>query len=152
MTQNEALPDSVVEVVESLEGTYSQNVRAGRHVLTADEPLDVGGNDLGPGPYEYLLAGLGACTSMTVRMYANRKGIKLKRVRVRLAHRKVHATDCADCETKEGLVDEIEREIAFEGELDETITAKLIEIANKCPVHRTLSGEIKIRTKHVPAG
>jgi putative redox protein len=146
------LPDGTVEVVETLSGTYQQEVRAGRHVLTADEPANVGGDDAGPGPYDYLLAALGACTSMTVRMYANRKGIKLTRVAVRLSHRKVHAQDCADCETRAGDIAEITRVIRFEGDLDEATRAKLLDIANKCPVHRTLTGEIKLRTSLDPAG
>ncbi|MDX2225001.1 MAG: OsmC family protein [Rhodospirillaceae bacterium] len=149
---SQPLPDGIVEVVETLAGAYQQDVRAGRHVLTADEPANVGGDDAGPGPYDYLLAALGACTSMTVRMYANRKGIKLRRVAVRLSHRKVHAQDCADCETKAGDIEEISRVIRFEGDLDETTRAKLLEIANKCPVHRTLTGEIKVRTTLDPVG
>jgi putative redox protein len=113
----------------------------------ADEPESVGGLDSGPGPYDFLLAGLGACTAMTIRMYADKKGWPLRRVRVALDHDKVHAQDCADCETREGKVDEITRTIALEGDLDAEQRARILEIADKCPVHRTLHSEIKIRTK-----
>src|SRR5690606_23390413 len=109
----------------------------------------VGGNDTGPGPYEYLLMGLGACTSMTIRMYAERKQLPLKRVKVRLGHQKIHADDCSDCETREGKVDEITREIFLEGDLSDEQQQKLLEIANRCPVHRTLTSEIKVRSKLV---
>ena len=140
-----------VDVEETQTGRYINSVRAGRHAWTVDEPAAVGGNDAGPGPYELLLSALGACTSMTVRMYAERKQLPLKRVRVRLSHRKVHASDCADCATKEGMLDEITREIVLEGELSEEQREKLLEIANKCPVHRTLTSEIKVRSKLAPS-
>lgn len=143
MTNN---PDNIVEVEETLTGRYTQNMRSGRHVLVADEPGNVGGNDTGPGPYEYLLMGLGACTSMTIRMYAERKQLPLKRVKVRLGHQKIHADDCSDCETREGKVDEITREIILEGDLTDEQRLKLLEIANRCPVHRTLTSEIKVRS------
>ena len=142
---------TTVDVEESLTGRYINSLRAGRHAWTADEPAAVGGNDAGPGPYELLLMALGACTSMTVRMYAERKQLPLKRVRVRLSHRKIHAQDCADCATKDGLLDEITREIVLEGELSEEQRQKLLEIANKCPVHRTLTSEIKVRSKLAPS-
>jgi putative redox protein len=118
-------------------------------VLHADEPASFGGDDSGPGPYELLLAGLGACTSMTVRMYAERKGLPLARVEVRLEHDKIHARDCEDCETREGKLDEIRREVTIEGDLDAAQRQRLLEIADKCPVHRTLTSEIKIRTRLV---
>jgi len=143
-------PDNQVEVEETLTGKYTQNMRSGRHVLIADEPESAGGNDAGPGPYEYLLMGLGACTSMTIRMYAERKQLPLERVRVRLSHQKVHAQDCLDCETREGKVDEITREIILEGRLSGEQRQKLLDIANRCPVHRTLISEIKVRSKLVP--
>ncbi len=142
-----ALEDGLVVVEETGEGRFTQLVRAGRHVLTADEPRAVGGNDRGPGPYDYLLAGLGACTSMTVRMYAERKGWSLGRVAVHLRHDRIYAEDCADCETKEGKLDEITREIEIRGQLDDQQRQKLVEIADKCPVHRTLTTETKIRTR-----
>lgn len=142
---------TTIDVEETLSGRYMNSLRAGRHAWTADEPAAVGGNDAGPGPYELLLMALGACTSMTVRMYAERKQLPLKRVRVRLSHRKIHAQDCADCMTKEGMLDEITREITLEGELSEEQRQKLLEIANKCPVHRTLTSEIKVRSKLAPS-
>lgn len=142
----EALPDGIVEVEETGQGRYTQRVRAGTHILAADEPVALGGDDLGPGPYEYLLAALGACTAMTLRMYAERKGWPVARIGVRLRHEKIHAEDCADCETREGRIDEIFREIDIGGELDEDRRAQLIAIAQKCPVHRTLTSETKIRT------
>jgi len=137
---------TIVEVEEMLTGRYMQTARTGRHTLTVDEPQAVGGNDAGPGPYEFLLIGLGACTAMTVRMYAERKDLPLRRVHVRLSHRKIHVQDCTDCETREGKVDEITREITFDGDLTEEQRERLLEIANRCPVHRTLTSEIKVRT------
>ena len=128
---------------------FLQEISAGAHPLIADEPIEAGGTEKGPGPYELLLAALGACTSMTVSMYARRKNWPLESVQVRLTHSKVHAEDCADCETREGLIDEIHREISLSGTLTEEQRAKLVEIANKCPVHRTLTSEIKIRTQLV---
>jgi putative redox protein len=140
------LEPGLVEVAETREGTFTERVRVGRHVLRADEPAASGGTDTGPGPYDYLLAGLGACTAMTLRLYADRKSWPLAKVTVRLRHGRIHAQDCADCETKEGLVDHIERAIMVEGPLDEAQRARLLEIADKCPVHRTLTSEIKIAT------
>jgi uncharacterized OsmC-like protein/fermentation-respiration switch protein FrsA (DUF1100 family) len=122
----------------------AQEVLVGRHRLAADEPVVAGGSDLGPNPYDYLLAGLGACTSMTLRLYADHKKWPLQKVTVRLSHEKIHAEDCADCETKEGKIDRIEREIEIEGPLDSDQRQRLLEIAEKCPVHRTLHSEIKI--------
>jgi putative redox protein len=137
----------VVEVEETLTGRYMQCGRSGRHALTIDEPVAVGGNDAGPGPYELLLLALGACTSMTLRMYAERKQLPLTRVRVRLTHRRIHAEDCADCATREGSIDEITREIELEGDLSEEHRARLLEIAVRCPVNRTLTSEIKVRSR-----
>jgi uncharacterized OsmC-like protein/alpha/beta superfamily hydrolase len=144
MTADEA---GVVTVMETREGKFTQEVRVGKHRLRADEPADVGGTDTGPSPYDYLLAGLGACTSMTIRLYADLKKLPLEKVTVRLRHDKIHAQDCAECETKEGKIDRIEREIGLAGNLDEAQRAKLLEIANKCPVHRTLHSEIWIPTR-----
>jgi len=135
-----------IDVEESTAGRFVQNMHSGRHKLIADEPVSVGGNDTGPGPYEYLLMGLGACTSMTLRMYADHKQLPLEKVSVRLSHKKIHARDCNDCETREGKVDEITREIILEGDLTQEQQQRLMEIANRCPVHRTLSSEIKIRS------
>jgi putative redox protein len=136
----------LVIVRETRRGTFDQEVIAGKHHLVADEPIDAGGQDSGPGPYDLLLASLGACTSMTIRLYADRKKIPLQRVEVRLRHFRVYATDCAECETKEGMVDHIDREIRLDGDLSADQRTKLREIADKCPVHRTLTSEINIRT------
>lgn len=142
-----AEPGEVV-VAEAGVGKFQQIVSVGgRHVLRADEPIAYGGDDTGPSPYDLLLAGLGACTAMTVRMYAERKGLVLGRVAVRLRHRKIHAEDCAECETKEGMVDRIEREIRITGDLDPATRAKVLEIAEKCPVHRTLQSEVRVETR-----
>ena len=136
-----------VVVRETGEGFLSQHVVAGRHRLRADEPTSVGGDNTGPTPYDLLLAALGACTSMTMRMYAKRKNWPLQRAQVTLRHEKIHATDCADCETKEGRIDRIDRTIRLEGPLDDTQRKKLLEIADKCPVHRTLHSEVRIVTQ-----
>jgi len=144
-TPVETGPGEVV-VSETRRSRLQQEVAAGRHRLIADEPVAVGGQDSGPGPYDLLLAALGACTSMTVRLYAERKSLPLDRVTVRLRHARIHAQDCEECETREGMVDRIERTIAFEGALDDAQRKKLLEIADKCPVHRTLTSEINIRT------
>jgi len=140
------VPGKVV-VQETRESKFSQRVLVGQHVIRADEPVSAGGLDSGLSPYELLLAGLGACTSMTMRMYADLKGLPLERATVELRHDKIHAADCAECETREGKVDRIERLIRLEGPLSEEQRAKLLEIANKCPVHRTLRAEITIPTR-----
>ncbi|MCE2509393.1 MAG: alpha/beta fold hydrolase [Alphaproteobacteria bacterium] len=137
-------PAGTVLVTEAETGGFANVVQAGRHQLAADEPADVGGTDTGPSPYEFLLAGLGACTSMTLRMYADRKKWPLEKVTVRLRHQKVYAKDRQNCETKEGKIDEIERDIVIEGPLDAEQRKRLLEIADKCPVHRTLDSEIRI--------
>ncbi|MGH8683026.1 MAG: bifunctional alpha/beta hydrolase/OsmC family protein [Burkholderiales bacterium] len=141
-----ALPGKVV-VRETREGKFTQLVAAGRHRVRADEPVAAGGLDSGMSPYDCLLAGLGACTSMTLRLYADLKGLPLERATVELKHDKIHAVDCAECETREGRIDRIERVIRLEGALDAAQRAKLLEIANKCPVHRTLTSEITIPTR-----
>ena len=140
-----------VQVTETREGQFQQAIAVGPHRIVADEPVAVGGLDSGPNPYDLLLAGLGACTAMTLRLYADRKNLPLERVSVSLRHGKIHAVDCAACETKEGMIDRIERAITLEGPLDEDERAKLGEIADKCPVHRTLESEIEIRTVLEPA-
>ncbi len=136
-----------VVVAESGDGRFAQVIAAGPHRLAADEPVAVGGNDTGPTPYGLLLAALGACTSMTLRMYADAKGLALEGVSVSLRHDKIHARDCEHCETREGRVDRIEREIVLEGRLDAAQRQRLLEIADKCPVHRTLGAEVRIESR-----
>ena len=128
-------------------GTFAQQIAAGRHRLTGDEPESVGGSDTGPSPYDFLLAALGSCTSMTVGMYARKKNWPLERVTVWLRHSKIYAADCSECEMKEGVLDRIERDVQFDGPLTADQRSRLLEIANKCPVHRTLTSEITIRTR-----
>jgi uncharacterized OsmC-like protein len=128
---------------------FAQEIVVGPHKLTADEPTNVGGRDTGPSPYDLLLAALGSCTSMTISLYARTKKWPLESVTVNLRHSKIHAADCRDCETKEGKIDRIEREIHLVGKLDADQQKKLLEIADKCPVHRTLNSEIKIETKAI---
>jgi len=144
-------PGTVV-VRETRHGKFQQEIASGAHRLMADEPVNAGGLDSGPGPYDLLLAALGACTSMTLRLYADRKQLPLTRVQVQLRHNRIYATDCAKCETKEGMIDRIERVITLEGDLDAGQRAQLMEIADKCPVHRTLQSEIDIRTVEEAVG
>jgi uncharacterized OsmC-like protein/pimeloyl-ACP methyl ester carboxylesterase len=139
------MPRNVV-VRETRTGKFQQTISVGPHRMLADEPIAAGGEDTGPGPYDLLLAGLGACTSMTMRLYADRKSLPLERVTVTLKHSKIHAQDCAECETKAGMLDQVDRVIAMEGNLDAEQRKKLMEIADKCPVHRTLTSEIHIVT------
>jgi uncharacterized OsmC-like protein len=124
---------------------FLQEVVSGNHHLRADEPISVGGSDAAPGPYDYLLIALGVCTSMTVGLYARRKQFPLENITVSLRHARIHAQDCAECETKEGMLDRIDTYIELTGSLTAEQRAKLIEIAGKCPVHRTLKSEIDIR-------
>ncbi len=128
---------------------FAQEIVVGSHRLTADEPIDVGGKDTGPSPYDLLLAALGSCTSMTISLYARAKKWPLESVTVNLRHSKIHAADCRDCETKVGKIDRIERDILLVGKLDADQQKKLLEIADKCPVHRTLNSEIKIETRAI---
>jgi putative redox protein len=141
----EELPRGQVVVVGG--DGLAQEVVARHHRLTADEPRSVGGTDTGPTPYDLLLAALGACASMTLRLYADRKGWPLEGVRVSLDHGRIHAKDCAECAAKEGRIDRIDRKIEVLGELDGEQRARLLEIADRCPVHRTLKGEIDIRSE-----
>ena len=138
-----------VVVQETGWGRFQQAIAAGPHRLLADEPESYGGKDTGPTPYDLLLAGLGACTVMTVRLYADRKKWPLEKAHAVLRHEKIHAEDCADCETTDGRIDHITRELRFYGDLDAEQRAKLLEISEKCPVHRTLHSEIKIDTSEV---
>lgn len=145
--QQEGTSSPQTVVVESCGERIAQDVRVGRHFLRADEPTALGGEDSGPSPYDLLLAGLGSCTSMTLQMYARRKKWAIDDVTVKLQHGKIHAKDCADCETTTGKIDRIEREIALVGDLTSDQRARLLEIADRCPVHRSLRSEVKIETK-----
>jgi uncharacterized OsmC-like protein len=127
--------------------SFKQEIVAGRHHLTADEPVSAGGSDAGPDPYDYLLTALGVCTSMTVGLYARRKQMPLENITVSLWHMRIYARDCEECETKEGMLDRIDLEVELTGALSAEQHAKLIEIAGKCPVHRTLTSEINIRLR-----
>jgi uncharacterized OsmC-like protein/alpha-beta hydrolase superfamily lysophospholipase len=143
---DEAGPREVV-VRETRNGKFQQTVTVGPHQMLADEPVASGGDDTGLAPYDFLLAGLGACTSMTMRLYADRKSLPLERTTVTLRHSKIHAEDCAECETKAGMLDQIDRVIAMEGPLDADQRKRLMEIADKCPVHRTLTSEVRILSR-----
>jgi len=142
----EETPRQVV-VRETRNSKFQQTVAVGPHHLIADEPVAAGGEDTGPGPYDYLLAGLGACTSMTMRLYADRKSLPLDRVTVTLKHSKIYAKDCEECETHDGMLDQIDRVIHMDGTLDPDQRQRLMEIADKFPVHRTLESEIRILTR-----
>ncbi len=134
-------------VVHGSAAGFAQEILAGPHRMTADEPASAGGTDTGPSPYDLLLAALGSCTSITVGMYARRKGWPLEEVTVNLRHSRIHASDCADCETKEAMLDRIELDINFAGKLTTEQRSRLLEIANKCPVHKTLTSKIGIKTR-----
>jgi putative redox protein len=133
-------------VKESGKSKFAQEIKIGNHILLADEPIANGGNDTGPSPYDFLLTALGTCTSMTIRMYADLKKIPVTGIIVRLNHEKIHATDCADCENNNSKIDHIDRNIELQGNLTQEQRDKLLEIANKCPVHRTLTSKISITT------
>ena len=133
-------------VVHSGEGLL-QEIEIGPFRLRSDEPVELGGTALGPTPYGLLCAALGACTSMTLRVYAERKGWPLREAVVRVRHDKIYAKDCAECETREGRIDRIEREITLVGELSQEQRQRLLEIADRCPVHRTLQSEVRIVTR-----
>ena len=126
--------------------TFTTRIQTGRHHFIADEPVEKGGNDKGPNPYDLLLSALGACTSITLRMYASRKEWPVDEINVRLRHFKIHAEDCEDCDSPTGRIDVIERHIEILGNIDEDQRERMLEIADKCPVHKTLHSEIKVRT------
>lgn len=140
-------PDRDQVVVRGGASGLATEIQVGPHRLTADESTAVGGTETGPDPYDLLLAALGACTSMTLGLYARRKGWPLEATTVRLRHAKVHAADCAACETREGKIDRIEADIEVAGRLTEAQRARLLDIAQRCPVYRTLTSEIDIRTR-----
>jgi uncharacterized OsmC-like protein len=147
-----AVPEELASadvIVRGEGGTFAQQIAAGRHRLKSDEPESAGGTDTGPSPYDLLLAALGSCTSMTVGMYARKKNWPLERITVWLRHSKIYAADCSECETREGKLDRIERDLRFEGPLSAEQHSRLLEIADKCPVHRTLTSEISIHAKLV---
>jgi uncharacterized OsmC-like protein len=136
-------------VVHGDASSFGQEIVSGKHRLRSDEPVTAGGSDAGPNPYDYLLAALGVCTSMTVGLYARRKQLPLENITVSLWHSRIHAKDCEECETKEGMLDRIDVEVDLTGPLTAEQHAKLMEIAGKCPVHRTLTSEINIRLRSV---
>lgn len=130
-----------------LKDGYMVRMKAGSHEIIADEPKDVGGTDIGPSPYELVMSALGACTAMTMRMYAKRKAWALDEVEVTLRHNKIYAEECEHCMESSGKVDQFERIISMKGDLDDDQRKRLMEIANKCPVHKTLEGNASIKTE-----
>src|SRR4051794_37345701 len=146
MTPPSADSDSDV-VVRGTGRAFAQSIRVRKHGLLADEPQASGGTDTGPTPYDLLLSALGSCTSMTIGVYARQKGWDVDAIEVRLRHEKIYAKDCEECETREGRIDRIDRQISITGNLTDAQRARLLEIADKCPVHRTLGAEIKIVTR-----
>jgi putative redox protein len=140
------MPDVVVRSVKGL----ADEIVAGQHRLRADEPEDAGGTDTGPGPYDLLLGALGACTAMTLRLYADRKHWPLEGVEVHLTHDRVHAQDCADCESKDARMDQIKMGLTLRGPLTEEQRQRLAEIAKRCPVHRTLAGPTQLVEELAP--
>jgi putative redox protein len=147
-----SVPAGAVIVASTGAGPFDQILLDGRHTLRADEPVAAGGSDGGPGPYELLLMALGSCTSMTVHLYARQKKWPLEQVVVRLRHDRIHAEDCADCENSKSMIDRIDKSLELIGPLDETQRTRLIQIADHCPIHRTLTSKIDIRTVLEPAG
>ena len=134
-------------VVRGGAGNFQQEVIVGKHHLVSDEPVSVGGGDAGPDPYDYLLTALGVCTSMTIGLYARRNRLPLENITVSLSHSRIYAADCEECETKEGMLDRIDVEVELTGSLTAEQHAKLMQVAAKCPVHRTLTSEINIRLR-----
>jgi uncharacterized OsmC-like protein len=151
MTQDAESKPADVVVRGNVTG-FLQEIFSGKHHLRADEPVDFGGGEAAPGPYDYLLIALGACTSMTVGLYARSKKWPLENIIVSLRHSRIHARDCEECETKTGMLDRIDAEIELTGPLTSEQRAKLLEIAAKCPVHRTLKSEINIRVQETGSG
>ena len=146
-TSSESLPEEGAVIVRGAASGFAQEIRVGRHRLAADEPAGAGGTDTGPTPYDLLLAALGACTSMTAGLYARRKSWPLESVTVRLRHSRIHAEDCANCETEDVMLDRIDVTIEFAGPLTNEQRSRLHEITDRCPVRRTLESEIVIRSR-----
>jgi putative redox protein len=140
----------VSDVVVRSQAGLTQRIEVRSHLLTADEPEDAGGSDLGPNPYELLLSALGACTAITVRMYAQRKGWPLESIEVALQHERIHAEDCADCETRDGFLDKITKNISLFGALDAEQRQRLMEVSERCPVQKTLQHEVRIESRFTP--
>ena len=152
VTSTPATPSKPADVIVNGKATeFVQTVVTGKHHFRADEPIDVGGTDAAPTPYDYLLAALGACTSMTIGWYARKRNIPLKDIRVSLWHSRIHAKDCEDCITKEGMINRIEIEIGLTGEITPDQHRLLMQAAEKCPVHRTLTSEIDVRLRAAPS-
>lgn len=147
----EQIEPNTVIVASTGVGVFQQMMLDGRHVLHADEPRAAGGNDTGPGPYELLLMALGSCSSMTIHLYATRKQWPLEQVVIRLSQARVHVQDCADCEQPDAMIHRIEKRIELVGPLDDAQRTKLLEIADHCPVHRTLTSKIEIHSTLAPA-
>jgi putative redox protein len=148
-TQGESAVDGAV-IVRGLVSGFAQDVEVRSHRFAVDEPASVGGTDRGPTPYDLLLAALGSCAAMTIALYARRKGWPLTEVTVQLRHARIHAEDCTHCETREGRLDHIEWNFQFEGNLSDEQRARLLEIAQRCPVHRTLRSELSIGRPAAP--
>jgi putative redox protein len=136
-------------IVHGTAAGFAQEVEVGSHEIYADEPVSLGGTDSGPSPYDHLLAALGSCTSMTIGFYARKRSWPLEKITVSLRHSRIHATDCEECETKEGKIDRIELDIQLTGSLTDEQRAKLMEVAGRCPVHQTLTSEINIKTRAI---
>jgi len=146
-TTEQAEPPHVI--VRGAAAGFTQKIQIGSHQLEADEPVSFGGTDAGPSPYDLLLAALGSCTSMTIGLYARKRRWPLKNITVSLRHSRIHAADCEDCETKEGKIDRIELDVQLTGSLTAEQRKKLMEIAERCPVHQTLTSEINIKTRAI---
>ncbi len=140
----------MTDVVVRSQAGLSQRIDIRGHHLSADEPKDQGGDDAGPTPYELLLSALGACTAITVRMYAQRKGWPLESIEVALQHERIHAEDCADCETRDGSLDKITKQISLRGPLDAEQRQRLMDISERCPVQKTLQHEVHIESRFIP--
>jgi putative redox protein len=138
-------------IVKTSGELYRTEITAGKHTIIADEPLSMGGRDLGPNPYDLLMSAVGACVGMTLRMYAERKKWDLQEVHVHLSHQRIHARDCTDCKSNNGYVHIINKELNLIGDLSEKQLDRLKEISDRCPVQKTLMNEVKFNTALVMA-